>query len=137
MKNSKHPCKAASYFTANVAYLLSGPSVSSLPLASGCLTSRAKHSERVVSIQDLHIPVGQPLDRFSTLPPRAVVLDKPLSACLLRIRSWNPLRLKRQTPPPHRAGERSPHSSISLSGLSVACENVDFLLAALHWQKGS
>lgn len=72
----------------------------------------ANLSKRVVYIHDLHLPIGQPLGLllYSVLP-RAVVLDELLSACLIRIHSWNPHQLKRQTHP-------YPHST------------------ALHWQKG-
>lgn len=56
---------------------------------------------------------------FPSQHTHAVVPDQLLSACPIRIRSWDlyqPTRGK--------------------LGLSMACENTDFLLAALHWQKG-
>lgn len=107
MKNSKCPFKYTLYSIANLAYLLSWPSVGySLPLNTLHLLC-AKLSKRVIYIHDLHLPVGQPLGSLlDSVLPRAVVLDKLLFACPIRIHSWNPHQLKRQTHPyTNSAGE--------------------------------
>lgn len=108
MKNSKRPFKCTLHSIANLAVFCLGLLLAPYPLPLDALHLLcAKLSKRGIYIHDLHLPVGQPLGSllYSVLP-RAVVLDELLFACLIRIHSWNPHQLKRQTHPyTNSAGE--------------------------------
>lgn len=139
-----HPCyekhtpfKYTLLCIANLAYLLSWPSLGSLPLASGHPASSLCQAFQKSSLYSRSPPPHWSAHRIaSLLCPSTCSGSGRAAVCLIRIHSWNPHQLKRQSRPyPHSTGENLPDSSIYLSGLSMACENVDFLLAALHWQK--